>query len=317
MNKLRVGLVFGGKSGEYEVSLRSAESIRNCLDKKKYQILDILIDRHNKFDPELLKKADVVFPVVHGSFGEDGSLQGMLEMMDKPYVGAGVLGSAVGMDKDVQKRLLKQAGIPVAKYQVIHDIREKIYDMNYPVFVKPANMGSSVGVSKVMSYEFMVHSLEKAFQYDTKVLIEEAVEGRELEVSVLGNENPVASIPGEVVPKGHEFYDYEAKYIDENGAELVMPAKLQSDKVTEIQRLAIKTFKVLEGSGMARVDMFLRPNGQLVVNEINTLPGFTNISMYPKLWEVSGLPYPKLLDRLIGLALEKKRGKDKLKRSYA
>ena len=314
---IKVGLVFGGRSGEHEVSVRSAENVREQLIKNKSIVKDIYIKRDGYLDVNAIEDCDVIFPIVHGAFGEDGCLQGMLEMMDKPYVGAGVLGSALGMDKEVQKRLLVQAGIPVVNYQVIYDIRDKIYDMNFPVFVKPANGGSSVGVSKVASHQSLVASLKKAFQYDTKVLVEEAVEGRELEVSVLGNDDPIASVPGEVIPQGkHEFYDYEAKYIDEKGALLVIPAKLQSNKVTEIQRLAIQTFKTLECEGMARVDMFLKPNGQIVINEINTLPGFTSMSMYPKLWEASGLPYPKLLDRLVELAVKRKLKKNKLKNSY-
>ena len=229
-----------------------------------------------------------------------------------------MLGSAVGMDKDVQKRLLMQAGIPVAKFQVIKRLKEiKRLSFKLPVFVKPVNMGSSVGVSKAISRRSLADSLREAFKYDTKVIIEEEIKGRELEVSVLGSDNPIASVPGEVITKNHEFYDYEAKYIDENGAELIIPAKLQMPKVAEVQRLAVKTFKVLECSGMARVDMFMRPNGQLVINEINTLPGFTSISMYPKLWEASGLSYPKLLDKLVELAIERKKQKDKLKRSYS
>lgn len=234
--------------------------------------------------------------------------------MDVAYVGAGVLGSAVGMDKDVQKRLLRDAGIPTANFKILR--KPEKMKVKYPVYVKPVNMGSSVGISKARNEKELDKAIKLAFEYDTKVIIEEEVRGRELEVSVLGNDNPEVSVPGEVIPKGHEFYDYEAKYIDENGAVLEIPAKLHRDKVAEVQRLAVKAFKVLECSGMARVDMFMRPNGQLVINEINTLPGFTSISMYPKLWEASGLPYPKLLDKLIGLAIEKKKQKDKLKRSY-
>lgn len=317
-----MGVVFGGRSGEHEVSVRSAKSIREILD-ARYKILDIKIGKDGKFDEELIKKSDVIFPIVHGTYGEDGCLQGFLEMFDKAYVGAGVLGSAVGMDKDVQKRLLNHAGIPVAKFQVLHKIQDTFaqraklnIQLNYPLYVKPVNMGSSVGVSRVVSHEQLAVSLKEAFKYDTKVIIEEEVKGRELEVSVLGNDDPMASVPGEVITKNHEFYDYEAKYVDENGASLRIPAELTKEQVSKIQKMAIKTFKVLECSGMARVDMFLRPNGQLVINEINSLPGFTSISMYPKLWEASGLSYPKLLDRLIELALEKKKQKDKLKRSY-
>lgn len=320
--KMKIGLVFGGKSGEHEVSVRSAESIRQILD-SRYRILDIFVTKKGEFDIDLIKKADVIFPIIHGSFGEDGCLQGMLEMMGKPYVGAGVLGSAIGMDKEVQKRLLMQAGIKVAKYHVVHkkDIDKWLNDYIvklFPVFVKPANGGSSVGTSKGVRKSEIKKALEKAFRYDTKVLIEETVEGRELEVSVLGNEDPTASIPGEVIPQGrHDFYDYEAKYLDEDGAKLQIPVQdISSSKTKEIQNLAIKTFKILECEGMARVDMFLLLDGKLVMNEINTLPGFTNISMYPKLWEASGLSYSRLLDKLIELALERKRKKDKLKRSF-
>jgi D-alanine-D-alanine ligase len=314
--KLRVGLVFGGKSGEHEVSLRSADSIRNNLDKNKYQVIDIKVDKNNNFDQGLLRNIDVVFPIIHGTYGEDGCLQGLLEMMDKSYVGAGVLGSAIGMDKDVQKRLLMQAGIPVAKYKAIKR-GGTVKISNFPVFVKPANTGSSVGINKCKSKSEVNKAIETAFMYDTKVIIEEEVKGRELEVSVLGNDNPIASVMGEVIPKGkHEFYDYDAKYIDENGAELISPAVLPKNKIREIQKLAVETYKILECSGMARVDMFLTPKGKLVINEINTLPGFTSISMYPRLWGESGISYPELLKRLINLAVEKKKEKDKLKRSY-
>ncbi|HJZ05513.1 D-alanine--D-alanine ligase A [Candidatus Amesbacteria bacterium RIFCSPHIGHO2_01_FULL_48_32] len=340
MGKIRVGVVFGGRSGEHEVSVRSAASIYRALDKNKYEVSLLGVDKNGRWhrmdqkwlpsgsemkslpsgDKSLVpqdEKLDVVFPIIHGTYGEDGSLQGLLELMDVAYVGAGVLGSAVGMDKDVQKRLLMQSGIPVAKFEVVKDIELiKRLMLKYPVFVKPVNMGSSVGVSKAASQKSLVVSLKQAFKYDTKAIIEEEVKGRELEVSVLGNDDPIASIPGEVIAKRHEFYDYEAKYIDENGAELKIPARLTKEQVSEIQKLAIRAFKVLECGGMARVDMFMRPDGQLVINEINTLPGFTSISMYPKLWEASGLSYSKLLDRLIELAIEKKKQKDRLKRSY-
>ena len=333
-------MVLGGRSGEHEVSVRSAASIYRAQDKNKYEVSLLGEDkngRRHRMDQKWLpsgsemkslpsgdkslvpqdEKLDVVFPIIHGTYGEDGSLQGLLELMDVAYVGAGVLGSAVGMDKDVQKRLLMQSGIPVAKFEVVKDIELiKRLMLKYPVFVKPVNMGSSVGVSKAASQKSLVVSLKQAFKYDTKAIIEEEVKGRELEVSVLGNDDPIASIPGEVIAKRHEFYDYEAKYIDENGAELKIPARLTKEQVSEIQKLAIRAFKVLECGGMARVDMFMRPDGQLVINEINTLPGFTSISMYPKLWEASGLSYSKLLDRLIELAIEKKKQKDRLKRSY-
>jgi D-alanine-D-alanine ligase len=312
----KIGLIYGGKSGEHEVSVKSAEAIFNNLNKTKYKVEKIKIEKDGSFDKKKIMNCDGIFSIVHGSFGEDGCLQGMLEMLDKPYIGAGVLGSAIGMDKDVQKRLLRQVGITVAAYQIIRE-GDKAQVTNFPVFVKPANLGSSVGVTKCHDKNELKKAIKLAFGYDTKVLIEEEVKGRELEVAILGNENPAASVPGEVIPKGkHEFYDYEAKYVDEKGAELIIPAKLPDIKVKEIQTLAIKTFRVLECSGMARVDMFLKPDGVIVINEINTLPGFTDISMYPKLWEISGLPYPKLLDRLIKLAWEKKREKDKLRRNF-
>jgi len=337
MGKIRVGLVFGERSGEHEVSVRSAASIYRALDRDKYIVVLLGVDKvgqWHKLDQKWLpkgaemkalpsgdkslvvqeEKVDVFFPIVHGTFGEDGTLQGMFELLDAAYVGAGVLGSAVGMDKDVQKRLLVQAEIPVARYQVVKR-GQKIKVDKFPVFVKPANMGSSVGISKCKSKRGLETAVTAALEFDTKVVVEEEVKGREIEISVLGNDDPVASVPGEVIAK-NEFYDYEAKYIDENGAELVIPAKLSRDEVAECQRLAIKTFKVLECAGMARVDMFLTPTGKFVINEINTLPGFTNISMYPKLWGASGLPYSKLLGKLIELAIERKRVKDKLRRSY-
>lgn len=330
--------MFGGRSGEHEVSVRSAASIFRALDKNKYEVELLGVDKTgtwHRMDQKWLptgtemkalpsgdralvpqeEKVDIFFPIIHGTFGEDGSLQGLFELLDAAYVGAGVLGSAVGMDKDVQKRLLIQAGIPVTKFQVIKR-GEKIKVNKFPVFVKPVNMGSSVGVAKARNLKELKAAAEEAFKYDLKVIIEEEVKGRELEVSVLGNDDPVASVPGEVIPKGHEFYDYEAKYIDENGAELRIPAKITRKQLTKIQKLAVRTFKVLECLGMARVDMFMLPNGRLVINEINTLPGFTSISMYPRLWEASGLPYPILLDKLIELAMEKKKRKDELKRSY-
>ncbi len=311
MAKIQVGLVFGGRSGEHEVSVRSAESIRKTLDKSKYSVVDIFIDKHGKFEFELFKNVDVFFPIVHGTFGEDGTLQGLFELLDKAYVGAGVLGSAAGMDKDVMKRLLLQAKIPVGPF-VVWPIKP---DFPFPMFVKPANMGSSVGITKVKNRTELKKAVETAAKYDTKVIIEKAINGRELEVSVLGNDNPVASLPGEV-KASHEFYDYEAKYLDENGATLEIPAKLSKSKIKEIQKTAIETFKILECKGMARVDLFLSKSGRIIINEINTLPGFTSISMYPKLWEATGLSYSDLLDKLIELAFEEKIRKDNLARSY-
>lgn len=311
--KMRIGLVFGGKSGEHEVSIKSASNIYEALDKDKYEVIKIFVDKNNNFDREVFKNIDVVFPIIHGSFGEDGCFQGLFEIMDKAYVGAGVLGSAVGMDKDVMKRLLLQANIPVTGFQVIKTGQKPNIE-KYPVFVKPANSGSSVGISKANNQEQLNDAIRLAFGYDTKVIIEDGVVGEEIEVSVMGNDNPIASIPGRI-KSTHDFYDYEAKYLDANGAEPEIPAKLSTSKTKEIQDLAIKTYKVLECSGMARVDMFLTPTGKIIINEINTLPGFTNISMYPKLWEASGISYSELLDKLIQLAIEKNKEMDKLKRS--
>lgn len=364
MTKIRIGLIFGGRSGEHEVSLQSAKSIYEALDKDRYEPVLIGVDKDgvwhvgeasvfllNAENPKLialnrgcppvvpalvgrdrslvevgsgrsLGRIDVVFPIIHGTYGEDGSLQGLLRMMNVPYVGADVLGSAIGMDKDVMKRLLRDAGIPVARWVALRarDRTRALYDdaaerFGFPLFVKPANLGSSVGISKVYSIEDLSSAVDTALRYDRKVLIEEFVKGREIECSVLGNDDPVASLPGEILPK-HDFYSYDAKYIDENGAVLQIPANLDQQLVKRIQAAAVHAFKALECSGMARVDFFLRDNGDLVVNEINTLPGFTRISMYPKLWEVSGIPYSELLGRLIDLAIERHTRECELDRSY-
>jgi len=254
-------------------------------------------------------RIDVVFPVLHGPFGEDGTVQGLLKLTGLPFVGASVLGSSVGMDKDIMKRVLDHANISVTKFMAIGYGQKLSFDqvrdsLGMPVFVKPSNMGSSVGISKVTNEEELTRAIETAFLYDTKVIIEEFIKGREIECSVLGNEDPIASVPGEILPQ-QDFYSYEAKYIDENGAILDIPAKLSEDMVQKVQNLAIAAYKTLCCEGMARVDMFLKDNGDLIVNEINTLPGFTKISMYPKLWEETGLPYDQLIDRLIELALER------------
>lgn len=358
--KIRVAIIFGGRSAEHEVSIQSAKNVYNSLDKSKYDILLIGIDKQGRWvlnqpaqfllissNPKLTKlnnqnqvslvqknnstelvsvsnnqnigSIDVVFPVLHGPYGEDGTVQGMLKLLNIAFVGASVLGSALGMDKDAMKRLLNHAGIPTAKFLVFKsedqnkikftDIKNKL---GLPFFVKPANLGSSVGITKVKTEQEFEKALNKAFQFDNKILIEEAVSGREIECSVLGNANPTASLPGEVIPK-HEFYSYEAKYIDENGALLKIPAQLPKKTIEKIQELAIGTFSALCCEGMARVDFFLKSNGEAVVNEINTIPGFTNISMYPKLWEVSGLSYSELVDRLITLALVRFKKESKLK----
>jgi D-alanine-D-alanine ligase len=257
---------------------------------------------------------DVVFPVIHGPYGEDGSIQGFLEVAGVPYVGAGVLASAVGMDKAIQKILFRAAGIPVVEHEVVHEreweedpeaVEAGAEHLGYPLFAKPASLGSSVGVTKVHGRADLRGALERAFRYGRKVLLERAVEGgRELEVAVLGNDDPVASVAGEIVPR-HEFYSYEAKYLDEKGAELVIPADVSPEIMEETQRLAVAAFLAVDGAGMARVDFFLTPSGDVLINEINTIPGFTQISMYPKLWEASGLSYPELIDRLVELAVER------------
>ena len=258
---------------------------------------------------------DVVFPVMHGPFGEDGSIQGFLEMAGVPYVGSGVLASAVGMDKAVQKVLFRAAGVPVVEHEVVHErqweedgegVEARARHLGMPLFVKPAALGSSVGITKVMAASQLRGAVEQAFRYGRKVVLERSVEGaRELECAVLGNDDPVASVAGEIVPRGHAFYDYDAKYLDEQGAELIIPAELPPATLEEIQRLAVAGFRAIDGAGMARVDFFLTPHGRLYLNEVNTIPGFTSISMYPKLWQASGVSYPELIDRLIELAVER------------
>lgn len=274
--------------------------------------------------PEGTKRGgfDVVFPVLHGPFGEDGTVQGLLKLANVPFVGPGVLGSAVAMDKDAAKRLLREAGIPTARTAIIFkndapaiNYEKILKTVGAPFFIKPANLGSSVGVHKVKNKKEFRVALKDAFSYDNKILAEEYVRGREIECSVLGNENLIASLPGEVIPI-HEFYSYEAKYLDENGARLVIPAKLPKSVIARIQRLAVQSCKALCIEGMARVDFFLKKDGELLVNEINTIPGFTNISMYPKLWEASGISCRKLIDKLIELAIERFERERKLKINY-
>jgi len=317
--KLKIGVLFGGKSAEHEVSVNSARNIIKALEKNKYQIIPIKISRKGKFNFPSLAKVDVIFPVLHGPFGEDGIMQGVFKEMEKPFVGAGVLGSAVGMDKDVMKRLLREAGIPIGKFVTFQD-GEKISfeklkkNLGLPLFIKPANMGSSVGISKVKNKKEFSGAVRKAFKFDTKIIIEEFIKGKEVECSVLGNENPVASLPGEIIAN-QEFYSYEAKYVDE-GSVVEIPAKLPKHIIKKIRETAVKTFKVLGCEGLGRVDFFIKKNGQVLVNEINTIPGFTNISMYPKLWEASGIPLSQLLDILINLALERFNKEKKLKTTF-
>lgn len=322
--KLRVAILFGGRSAEHEVSLQSAKNVIAALDPDKYELILMKIDKSGKLDEHVGKflagKADVVFPVLHGTYGEDGTVQGLLKLVDVPFVGAGVLGSAVGMDKDAQKRLLRDAGIPVAKFLTFGDQEKVSFEvikkkLGAPFFLKPANLGSSVGVHKVKDAKQFKTALADAFSYDRKVLAEEYIRGREIECAVLGNEHPIASVPGEVIPT-HEFYSYEAKYIDENGAGLEIPAKLSRAVARKVQDRAVQAFKTLCCEGMGRVDSFVTKNGKVIVNEINTIPGFTKISMYPKLWQASGISYPELIDRLIALAVERHRKEKKLKTNY-
>lgn len=269
-----------------------------------------------------LPEIDVVFPVLHGPYGEDGTVQGLLKLANIPFVGSDVLGSAISMDKDVMKRLLRDAGIPVAKFLVYRRVEKANIDFNkvaaqlgLPFFVKPANLGSSVGISKVHGIHEFQKAIDDAFLYDHKIIIEQFIQGREIECSVLGNDAPIASLPGEIVPH-HEFYSYEAKYLDDNGASLEIPAKLPADSIQRIQALAIETFNTLCGNGLARVDFFYKNEQEIYVNEINTMPGFTNISMYPQLWEISGISYSELVEKLIELALEKFTAQQRIKTSF-
>jgi D-alanine-D-alanine ligase len=401
MKKLRVGILFGGRSGEHEVSLLSAASVLNAIDKDKYEVVPIGITKDGRWltsgdaenlltgklvieprhlragDPDttpsaavlaqgasvvvppepvqresglvpfqtdaaLLRRAsdrainvDVIFPVLHGTFGEDGTIQGLLELADIPYVGAGVLGSAAGMDKDIMKSLFLAVGLPIVKHVTIlrsawEDDPKKVEKLvssklKYPVFVKPANLGSSVGISKAHDRKELASAIEEAAKFDRKIVIEQGVGGkkekaREIECSVLGNDNPSASVPGEIVP-GKEFYDYTAKYLDE-GSQLIIPAKLSKAQTKKVQELAVKAFQAVDCSGLARVDFLMEPGGssgksggKIYLNEINTMPGFTSISMYPKLWAASGLEYADLIDRLIQLGIE--RHEDKKKNQYS
>ena len=404
MKKLRVGVLFGGRSGEHEISLLSAASVLNAIDKSKYEVVPIGITKEGLWvtsehaqallqgkeparalragDPEATSSAavlaqgsaivippvpaqassgqaslgpaassmapfqtsanelsrrwtdhsiqvDVMFPVLHGTFGEDGTIQGLLELADIAYVGAGVLGSACGMDKHIMKELFRAAGLPMVRHVTVlrtdwesNPVKARRLmesKLKYPVFVKPANLGSSVGISKVRNGAELAPAMEEAARYDRKLVIEQGVGGRkhkarEIECSVLGNDKPTASLPGEVVPST-EFYDYKAKYLDE-GSQLVIPAKLTKTQVQQVQKLAIAAFRAVDCSGLARVDFLMDPiSKRLYLNEINTMPGFTSISMYPKMWAASGLAYPDLIDRLIQLGVE--RHKEKKRNQYS
>ncbi|AIR60974.1 D-alanine--D-alanine ligase [Cedecea neteri] len=353
MAKLRVGIVFGGKSAEHEVSLQSAKNIVDAIDKSKFDVVLLGIDKQGQWHindassyllnannpalialnrseknvalvpgqtehqlietstAEQLSQIDVIFPIVHGTLGEDGSLQGMLRVANLPFVGSGVLGSAVSMDKDVAKRLLRDAGLNVAPFITLTRAnRAKISfaeiekQLGLPLFVKPANQGSSVGVSKASTEEQYHAAVALAFEFDHKVVVETGIKGREIECAVLGNDYPQASTCGEIVVNS-EFYSYDTKYIDEQAAQVVVPAALDADVNDKIRKIAVRAYQALECSGMARVDVFLTENNDVIINEINTLPGFTNISMYPKLWQASGISYQELITRLIELALER------------
>ena len=320
--KVRVGIIFGGQSTEHEVSLKSAENVIAALPTEKYELVRIKIEKDGKWEMGKLTGLDVVFPVLHGPLGEDGTMQGLLKMMNLPFVGPSVLGSAIGMDKDVQKRLLREAGIPTAKFLTVRreakdtiSFAEAKRQLGLPLFVKPANAGSSVGVSKVKKESDFKVAMEDAFRYDSKILIEEGIAGQEVECAVLGNEDQIASVVGEVKPN-HEFYSYEAKYIDGNGAGVEIPAQLTKEITKKVQETALAAFKILECEGMSRVDMFVTKDSRVLINEINTIPGFTKISMYPKLWAASGISYPELIDRLIQLALARAKRDTQLKTTF-
>jgi D-alanine-D-alanine ligase len=361
MKRLRIGVIFGGRSGEHEVSLASAASVIRALDPEKYEAVPIGITKDGrwlvgttavKMLPEVLKSGDrvmlpadpsaaalmpvgggsgqpsvtvdVMFPVLHGTFGEDGTVQGLLELAGLPYVGAGVLASSVGMDKDIQKRLFEQAGIPIVPYLAVrrseweHDrvkvLRQIKRKFRFPLFVKPATLGSSVGMTRVKAAHEISAAMDYAAEFALKIMVERGVIGREIEVSVLGNDDVRASVPGEIVPH-REFYDYTAKYL-EGGTDLLIPAPLSKKQVVTFQDYAVRAFHAIDGTGMARCDFFLeRRTGKIFINELNTIPGFTSISMYPKMWEASGLPYTQLIDRLIELALELHREKARTKYS--
>lgn len=320
--KKKILILYGGKSVEHEVSINSAQNVIRALNPQKYMVDTLKIEKDYIYLETIIsriKSCDVVFPILHGPFGEDGTVQGLLKLMNVPFVGADVLGSAIGMAKDVTKRLLKESHILTTDFLVFtsNDIDYSSIKQKFglPFFVKPANLGSSVGVNKVFTKAQLTRAIKEAFSCDAKILVEKYVKGREIECSVLGNEDPIVSLPGEVIVK-KGFYSYEAKYIDPNVAVLKIPVELPDYLVKEIQNIAIKTFKTLCCSGMARVDFFLDKTDQIYVNEINTIPGFTNISMYPKLWEASGISYSELLDRLVNLAIERHRKEQKLKTSY-
>jgi D-alanine-D-alanine ligase len=317
--KLRVAVIYGGRSGEHEVSVRSARAVMDGLDPAKYEKIEYFIDQQGKWIPKAIlpepgaqPEIDVVFPVLHGTFGEDGTVQGLLELADLPYVGAGVMASAVSMDKEMMKRVCKERSLPIVDYCIAGrgqaNVDEICERLPFPMFVKPANLGSSVGISKAHDRAELVAAIILAEQYDRKVIVERGIEGRELECSVLGNEAPVASLPCEILPS-REFYDYDDKYLLDM-AKTALPAELPPAKMDELRRLAVECYRAVECEGMGRVDFLLeKATDQLYINEINTIPGFTSISMYPKMWEATGVGFSELIDRLIELALDRHKRK--------
>jgi len=313
--KLRVAVIYGGRSGEHEVSVRSAKAILEGMDPAKYEKIEYFIDKQGKWSPHAIgpepgahPEIDVVFPVLHGTFGEDGTIQGLFELADLPYVGAGVLGSSVSMDKEMMKRVCAERMLPVVDYVTVSrenpDFEKICLRLPFPMFVKPANLGSSVGISKAHDLPELQAAVALAAQYDRKVIVERGIVGRELECAVLGNDRPMASLPCEILPS-REFYDYDDKYLlDRAGTRL--PADLPADKTEELRRLAVQCYRAVECEGMGRVDFLLEAStDKLYINEINTIPGFTSISMYPKMWEASGIGFSALVDRLIELAIER------------
>ena len=360
--KQRVGIIFGGKSAEHQVSLQSARNILEAIDKTKFEVVLLGITKQGQWcsyhsdhflehstDPKRIELAsaegqlrlqpghnqaiisstspelsqlDVIFPIVHGTLGEDGTLQGLLRILNLPFVGSDVLGSAISMDKDVTKRLLRDAGLNVAPFVTVTpaniattDLDGLVAQLGLPLFVKPANQGSSVGVSKVKTVAELLPAIQEAFRFDRKVLIEKAIVGREVECAVLGNEDPQASRCGEIV-LSDQFYSYETKYINEQGAQVKVPADIDTETEQAIQQIAINAYQAVECFGLARVDVFLTPDNEVIINEINTLPGFTNISMYPKLWQASGLEYQDLITKLLELAIERHQQQNKIMSAF-
>ena len=364
--KIRIGVIFGGRSGEHDVSLQSARSVMAALNPARYEVVPIGITREGRWltgdvmaalaegsqttrpatllpDPQssallqvelaetkpagllAVTELDVIFPVLHGPYGEDGTVQGLLELANLPYVGAGVAGSAVAMDKGIFKHVMAANGLPILPWRLILSkawakrpqavLDEIEAGLRYPVFTKPANLGSSVGISKCRHRDELAAGLVEAARYDRRIIVEQGVNARELEVSVLGNDEPVASVVGEIRPR-REFYDYVAKYISDD-SELIIPAELEPAVADEARAMALRAYRAIDCAGLARVDLLIdKDSGRLYINEVNTIPGFTSISMYPKLWQATGIPYPELLDRLVELALERHKEKEKLERSY-